>query len=425
MNSCCSYLLFVFLLFLNTTAITAQDIEALLADKLPNATIKRLSKKKPFKDVFEIKLRQPLDHNNEAAGFFEQRLFLSHKDFDRPMLYVTEGYDARNRVYELANILNSNQLIVEYRFYGASAPETIDWSYLTNDQAMEDLHRIRKLFKKMYKKAWVSTGISKGGTTTLIYKSKYPKDVKVAIPYVAPLALAQEDKRTDEHILTVGEEACRAKLDLFQKEVLKRRTEMLTMLEAFVKRKKLVFSMELGDVLEYAVLEYTFSFWQWGNNCAAVPDSTASTQQLFNHLNNVVSYDFYSDATYEYFKPAFYQFMTELGYYGFVKSHVEDLLVTEKNANNLRFGPENTVMTFQPYLQEVVDFLDKKGNKVLYIYGALDPWTACGYTPTSKVDALRVDKKDGSHRTRISSFSKEEKELIYAKLEQWLKLEIE
>lgn len=425
MNSRFPYLLFICFFFFTLSTSSAQDIEALLVDKLPDATIKRLNKRIPFQNVFEIKLKQPLDHNNEAAGFFEQRLFLYHSDFDRPMLYVTEGYDAQNRVYELANILQSNQLIVEYRFYGASAPETIDWNYLTNDQAMEDLHRIRTLFKKMYKKAWISTGISKGGTTTLIYKSKYPKDVKVAIPYVAPLALAQEDKRTDEHILSVGEESCGAKLDLFQREVLKRRTEMLTLLEQFIKRKKLVFSMELGDVLEYAVLEYTFSFWQWGHNCASVPDSTADTQKIFNHLNNVVSFDFYSDATYEYFKPAFYQFMTELGYYGFVKSHVEDLLVTEKDANNLRFGPANTSMTFQPYLQDVVDYLDKKGNKVLYIYGALDPWTACGYTPTAKVDALRMDKKGGSHRTRISSFSKKEKEQIYIKLEQWLKLEIE
>ncbi|MGB0405631.1 MAG: PhoU domain-containing protein, partial [Fusobacterium sp.] len=44
---------------------------------------------------------------------------------------------------ELAKILNSNQLIVEYRFNGGSRPKNIQYQYLTNDQAMDDLHRIR------------------------------------------------------------------------------------------------------------------------------------------------------------------------------------------------------------------------------------------------------------------------------------------
>lgn len=419
-----STLLFVLFLFINSTAV-GKTIEELLAQKIPGLTVQRLAVKKPFNKVFVMRLKQPLDHKNPKAGYFEQRLFLYHTDPSKPMLFVTEGYDAKNRVYELANILNSNQLIVEYRFYGESAPDEIDWTYLTNDQAMDDLHRIKKLFKKIYKEDWISTGISKGGTTTLIYKSKYPKDVKVAIPYVAPLTLAQEDKRTDEHILTVGNADCRAQLSAFQREVLKRRDEMLPMLEAFIKKRKLEFSMELGDILEYAVLEYTFSFWQWGHKCVSVPDSTDSTEKLFNHLNKIVNYSFYSDKTYEYFKPAFYQFLTELGYYGFVKKHVADLLVTEKDANNLRFGPENTDLTFTPYLQKVVDFLDKKGDRVLYIYGAFDPWTACGYTPTRDVDALRMVKAKGSHQTRIKSFSKEEQEKMFEKLEEWLGIEID
>ena len=412
------------LLFFLPYVTVAAGILELLEQKIPDATIKQLKGKKPFEAVFEIRLKQALDHKDKKAGYFEQRLFLHHRNLDSPMLFVTEGYDARNRVYELATILQSNQLIVEYRFYGASVPEKIDWQYLTNDQAMQDLHRIAKLFKKIYKEKWVSTGISKGGTTTLIYKSQYPRDVKVAVPYVAPLALDQEDKRIDEHILSIGTAECREKLYAFQREVLKRRTDMLSLLDNFVRRKQISFSMELGDVLEYAVLEYTFSFWQWGHECSDVPDSTASNKMLFNHLNRVVSYDFYSEKTYEYFKPAFYQFMTELGYYGFIKTHVEDLLVTEKDANNLRFGPKEVSYKFEPYLQDVVDFLDKKGNRILYIYGALDPWTACGYTPTPRVDALRIDKENGSHSTRIKDMPQAEKEKISSTLEQWLKLDL-
>ena len=205
---------FTLFLFQFATAQVAElsKIEKYIRKKLPNASVKKLEAKDHFKEVFEIKFKQYLDHNNPKAGTFEHRIFLSHVNKKKPMLFVTEGYAARQTTYELAKILTSNQIIVEYRFYGGSRPKNIQWQYLTNDQAMEDLHRIKKIFKKFYKKEWVSTGISKGGTTTLIYKSKYPKDVCVAVPYVAPLAFAQEDTRTDDHQKNTGTEACRKKI---------------------------------------------------------------------------------------------------------------------------------------------------------------------------------------------------------------------
>ena len=413
-------LLFLAVFFFAHSAIAAEDnIEVLLKKRLPNAKIKRLEANNSFADVFEILLEQPLDHNNPKAGTFQHRLFLHHRSRKAPMVFVTEGYSANERVYELPRLLNANQLTVEYRFFGASQPKKIDWQYLTNDQAIEDLHRIRKLFKKIYRKKWIATGISKGGTTTLIYKSKYPKDVRVAVPYVAPLALAQEDKRTDEHIKNRGTVACRDKLFDFQRLALERRDELIPMIKKKAKKNKEVYSIGFDAVLEYAVLEFTFSFWQWGGKCEDVPGRDADTKAIFDYLERVVSFNFYSDATYEYYKPAFYQFMTELGYYGFITDHLEDLL--KKNTySNQRFGPQGVDLSYKPYLQSVVNFLDKKGKRIIYIYGADDPWTACGYQPKEGIDALRMDLENGSHFTRISSFSKEDQKKIMKKLKKWL-----
>ncbi|MEM1319171.1 MAG: S28 family serine protease [Bacteroidota bacterium] len=417
-------LLLSFLFSSTTVDARSQPIEELLKKRLPDAKIKRLANRAPYQGIFEIRLRQPLDHKNEAAGYFEQLLYLSHYDYKKPMVIVTEGYSANNRTTEVAKMLDANQLVVEYRYAGVSKPAKMDWQYLTSDQATEDLHRIRRLFRKIYRKDWISTGISKGGTTTLVYKAKYPKDVCVAIPYVAPLAFAQEDERTDIHQAQIGPEACRQDIKDFQRLALSHRAKIIPMIDTFAANHGYSFTIGTDAAFEYAVLEYPFSFWQWGANCEEIPDETASQQEIFDYLNNVVGWNFYSDAIYDYFLPSFYQFLTELGYYGFPKDHVEDLLVAVKNPTNLTFGPRDADLTFKPYLVPVNDWLMKKGHRILYIYGELDTWTACGVVPSPKTDALRMVKEGGSHSTRIKDFSKEEQQKIYDKLKKWLKVPI-
>lgn len=416
------------LLLLSSSTIDAQkavDLLDILKKKIPNATFKELEAKDHFTAAYEIMLTQPLDHNNPNAGSFQQRIYLSHSDVKRPMVIETEGYTGRYQTNEISKIVQGNLLDVEYRYMGKSKPEKTDWKYLTNDQAIEDLHRIKKLFGKIYKKKWVSTGISKGGTTALIYKSKYPKDVCVAVPYVAPLALAQEDKRTDEHLLTVGSDDCRKKLSDFQRNALEKREDLIYMLDTFSVNHDLGFTkIGTAAAVEYAILEFTFSFWQWGGKCEEIPNANADSQAYFDYINAIVSFDFYSDGSYDYFSPSFYQFLTELGYYGFLKDHVKDLLVTVPNPTNLTFGPKGVDLSYTPYLQKVADYAVHKGKRILYIYGELDTWTACGVEPSPKLDALRMVKKGGAHSTRIIHFSKQEQQLIYDKLAKWLKVDI-
>ncbi len=417
-------MLFVLIGLLSSSAVEARvkPIEELLKKRLPDAKIKRIAQSDHYTDIFEIRLKQPLDHNNPAAGHFEQLLYLSHFDYKKPMVIVTEGYSANNRTTEVAKILDANQLVVEYRYAGISKPEKMDWQYLTSDQATEDLHRIRRLFRKIYRKRWVSTGISKGGTTTLVYKSKYPKDVCLAIPYVAPLAFAQEDKRTDVHQEQTGSDECRQNIKDLQRLVLSRRAELIPMIDTFGTNNGYSFSIGTAAVLEYAVLEYPFSFWQWGAICDDIPDKNATTQELFDYVNGIVGWNFYSDAVCNYFLPSFYQFLTELGYYGFPKDHVADLLVAVKEPTNLLFGPKGADLSFKPYLVPVNDWLMKKGDRILYIYGELDTWTACGVVPSPNTNALRMVKKGGSHSTRIKDFSKEERQKIYDYMKKWMKV---
>ena len=423
-----SFFIFLILMLIGSVSLDAKkekSIETLLKKKIPGLSIEKLDVGRHYKEEYVLMLEQPLDHNNPSAGTFKQRIFLAHYDRKAPTLIVTEGYAARPRYYELGDILKSNQLIVEYRFFGQSKPENYDYTYLTNDQAAADLHRIRKLFKKIYCKDWVSTGISKGGTTCLIYKAKYPKDVKVAIPYVAPLPNSQTDTRCDDLILNIGEEACRDKLAFFQKKALEMRDEILPLADSLAKANNLTYNyVGLPAAFEYAVLEFTFSFWQYGHDCDRIPD-IPTAREAFNLLDEIVGFDFYCDETIEYFHPAFYQFLRENGYYGFIHNHVKHLIKEITVFDNKIFGPQDQDLSYNPdYLEEVRNILKKEGDKIIHIQGELDPWGACGFVPEERQDALLIIKKGGDHSTRIGNLSAGDRNKIYSKLKEWLKVKV-
>ena len=405
----------------------SDEFRSFLSKKLPSdVIIENAEPSKHFKSAYTLYIDQPIDHNNPSLGTFKQRIFVSHHDRKAPTLFVTEGYSARPRVYELSEILRSNQIIVEYRYNGKSAPEKLDYKYLTNDQAMEDLHRIRQMFKKVYKKKWISTGISKGGTTCLIYKSKYPEDVDVAVSYVGPLPKAREDVRMDEMILEkMKMSPCGQKIDALQKFALKHDEEIIPKIDSLAKADKITFNrVSTAKAMEYAVLELTFSFLQMGYSCDEVPDQL-TVNSVFDYLKKIVGFDFYCDQTIEYFEPAFYQFMTENGYYGFIHKPFEGLLDDLDRYDNEIFAPQGIPLTFdKDYMTRVRVFLHLYGDKVIYIQGGNDPWAACRFVPPAQRDAVYIEKEGASHRLRIEGLDANQQQEIYDALKRWLRVKI-
>ena len=417
----------LFLLPFLFSSVHAQDaITKCLQKKVDGiVTMQALGPKDGFKQVYDIRLLQPLDHDNPNEGTFEQRLYLYYKSRKKPVVFVTEGYNLFDRKYELCDILDANQLSVEYRFYGKSGSDEIQWSYLNNQQAANDLHRIKTLFDDVFKKEWISTGISKGGTTTMIYKALYPNDVDASINYVGPLPLAQEDKRMDEHIRTIGPKDCRNQLTQFQRLALMRREALLPKMDSLAQENEMSFSIGLGAAFEYAVLEYTFSFWQYAHDCTAIPGEEASDQDIFDHLVEVVGFDLYRDATIEYFGNAFYQFMGENGYYGFLHDHLEDLIKYVPEPTNLAFTPKNVPLKYNgSFMLDINNRLKSVGSRMIHIHGEYDPWGAVGFFPDPAQDALLIIKPEAGHRTRISNLSERQQNLVYEKLGDWLKAKV-
>lgn len=401
-----------------TSSVLAQK----LTELFPKAEITSIDNLDGYSESYQLILDEPLDHKNPEKGTFKHYIYLSHVDFKSPMVIETHGYSTGNTKSEVSTLLHANQVAVEYRFYGKSRPNPIQWEYLTNDQAIADYHTIVTKLKELYSGKWISTGISKGGETALIYKSKYPKDVDIAMPYVAPLINTQEDPRTIEHTRTVGSAECRLKITEFQRTVLKNREAVEMEFKKYAAEKKMEFTeVPFSEALEYAVLEFPFSFWQWGGKCDEVPVELSSAKALFDYLNTIVGVGTYNDKMYFNYLPSYYQHLSELGYYGFDFTPVKDLLKVVKSTSNDRFAPKGVAIKYNPkYIKKVRKYAENKGSHILYIYGGYDTWFSCSPTPKPNLDALKMVLPKGSHATRVKDFSKEDQVIIMQTLEKWL-----
>ncbi len=375
-----------------------------------------------FKEAYRIFLEQPLDHNNPDGKKFKQQIFLSHIDKSRPVVLVTRGYTiGRNRPVELSRMLSANQIMVEHRFFGRSAPEPKDWKFLTIKQSAADHHRIVTFFKQYYKGKWINTGVSKGGQTTLFHRRFYPDDVDVSFPYVAPISASMHEKRVNYFIdKRVGTKEERDLLRDYQVRLLENRDKILPIFLEDIKKRNITFP--IGDEMgfEYMVLEYTFSFWQYGNgDISKVPGKNATFEEMYSELKKVVGLRSYAASGMN--SPSMYQNHTEIGYYSYVDGHLKHLLKKVKDPTNLIFAPEHEKIKFDPsVIKDITGWLMYDGNNIIYIHGGNDPWGAPVIELTGNTNAVKIIVEKGSHRVKIRSCSKKQKELIYTTLEKWL-----
>ena len=373
---------------------------------------------------WELSIEQPLDHDGER-GTFRQRLILRHVAQDRPAVLVTEGYAIGGMRGELSRRLDANELVVEHRYFGTSRPDSLDWRFLTIRQAAADHHRVLKAFRPLYRGPWVSTGISKGGQTALFYRYYYPDDVAATVAYVAPLPLGQEDPRLQDFVQRQGSDSCRAAIRAFQRALLTRRAEILPLLDDYAAVKTYSYAgVGRARALDYAALEFPFAFWQLSSgDCAAIPDSGATAAELFAYLKGMNYLYLYDDDVIRNYHPAFYQFMTELGYYGYDTTAVAGLLSGGAPPANRDFGPPEADLAYRDgYMAGIVEWLRRHGDRIIYIYGAQDSWSGAAMTlPERGGPAAAVMMVEGGwHNVRISSMSAAQQARLDSLLGAWV-----
>ena len=382
-----------------------------------------------FSEKYVTYFTQPLDHRHPEKGSFRQRVIVSHVGFDRPTVIVTEGYGAAYALRsqyreELSKLLNANMIFVEYRYFLESTPEPKDWQYLTAENSADDLHAITTAFKNIYPDKWIATGISKGGQTTLLYRTFYPDDVDISVPYVAPLCYGVEDGRHAPFLHKVSTPENRKIIEDFQLEALKRKATLLPRFEKYCTEKNYSFRAPIEEIYDYSVLEYSFALWQWGTPISSIPATTASDDEIFSHLLAISEPGYFTaDSPNASF---FVQAARELGYYGYDVQPFKQYLSIQSSEgylHRLMLPEELKDMPFDKTLsKKITKFLKKQDPKMIFIYGQNDPWTAAGVTWLKNKKNIHVFiQPNGSHLARISTLPEAEKAKVMELINEWLK----
>jgi len=423
------YILLLFLAGSLSVSVWAKNLAEILKEIPELEEVTPVTANTFFTESFHVKIRQPIDHQNPSAGSFLQRVFISVKNTSSPVVLVTEGYGADyganvNYINELCPILDASQVVVEHRYFGPSTPENADWSYLTVENAANDHHRVVSLLKPLLGGKWINTGISKGGQTAMLHRVFFPGDVDVTVSYVAPFNFGVEDGRHEPFIAKkAGTKEGRKKIKVFQKEVLKRRTALMPLFEQHVKEKGYTFSTDLNAVYDYCVLEYSFSFWQWGHDPAIIPSTDASDEEIYEHFMKIASPDYFSREGLARIGSFFVQAARELGYYGYDTRPFRKHLSIENAEDYLAelFLPEDYKVSFDASsVVKTREFLKNTNAKMIFIYGANDPWTASGVDLPKREHFLKVVQDGAGHGIRIRNLDEKNRQKVMNLLNAWI-----
>ncbi|MEU5419179.1 S28 family serine protease [Streptomyces sp. NPDC020799] len=379
---------------------------------------------------FVLSYDQPVDHRDPSKGTFQQRFTLLHKSVDRPTVFFTSGYNVNTSPgrSEPTRIVDGNQVSLEYRFFTPSRPQPADWSKLDIRQAADDQHRLFAALKPVYTKNWLATGGSKGGMTATYYRRFHPHDMDGTVAYVAPNDVNNdEDSAYDRFFANVGDKACRTQLSSVQKEALARRDEIVARYQKWADANGRTFKVvgSADKAYENVALDLVWSFWQYHlqSDCASVPATDASTDDLYKFVDTISGFDSYTDQGLEKFTPYYYQAGTELGWPTVRTPQLKGLLRYPGINVPRAYVPRDIPMRFHRGVMADIDrWVRKDSERMLFVYGQNDPWSGEPFTLGRNAAArhdFRFYAPGGNHGSNISQLVADERAKATAEVLQW------
>ena len=393
---------------------------------LPGVTAREIAPRYGYPRAFQLDITQPLDHANPGGATFTQRAYLSHVDEAAPMIFGAYGYGASEESgEEMAGLLQGNGVYVTHRFFPGSRPDPADWRYLDIWQAASDHHRIVTLLRQIYPGTWVSAGASKSGMTPLFHRRFYPDDVDATVAYVSPIMFALGDARFVPHLAATGTADGKARIHAFQRRLLEHQDSLLWRFEAWFARNGLDLSIAPGPTFEDEVDSYEWGFWQRHiYDYDDIPGPDAPYDDWIEHLATVTRLHFASDPWRDYFKAYVYQVHTQLGGPLVDQSHVEDLFRHERLDPWTEYDfPQGLPMEWDgSAMEDVAQWIRSQGERIVLIYGGVDPWTGGAIDVAGNPDVLKVIQPGADHGVKILDL--DQQGLVLSTLGSWLGMDI-
>ncbi|MFF8730373.1 S28 family serine protease [Streptomyces sp. NPDC015171] len=420
---------------LSTTAgaATAAGSEpADIKDRLLSIPGMSLIEEKPYPGYryFVLNYTQPVDHRHPDRGTFQQRITVLHKDAARPTVFYTSGYNVSTTPSrrEPTQIVDGNQVSLEYRFFTPSRPAPADWSKLDIWQAASDQHRVYRALKGIYSANWLATGGSKGGMTATYYERFYPRDMAGVVAYVAPNDVVnKEDSAYDRFFATVGTKECRDRLNAVQREALVRRATLEERYARYAADNGYTFDTvgSLDKAYEAVVLDYVWGFWQYSllKDCDTVPAhaATASDDEIWKSVDTISGFSAYTDQGLTQYTPYYYQAGTQLGAPTIRFPHIEKRLVRYGYQPPRAFVPRSIPMRFQPGAMRDVDrWVRHHATRMLYVYGQNDPWGSERFRLGAGArDSYVLTAPGMNHGANVAGLVPDQKALATARILEW------
>jgi hypothetical protein len=404
-----------------------EDIKARL-QAIPGLSVTEQPSKHAGYRRFLLTFQQPADHHDPSGLRFEQRMVLEHRAASAPFILATTGYNIYpedQALSEPAELLSANELLIEERFFTPSRPAPASFSLLTIAQAAADHHLIAAAMKPLYPGRWISTGVSKGGMTSIYHRRFYPSDVDATVAYVAPESVGIADQRYLAFLAQVGDAPCRDALKGFQAEALARRPAMMAALH-----KKAVSNGETYDFLgrdrafEYGVIELPFTFWQYYGKalCGDIPTAASADAEVWSFLDKINSPSFWRDASMLTYEPYFYQAATELGYPAYADDYLAPSLMfpgTDVPSTFVAPGPGKEMVFHPEAMQDIAAWVGTQGQSLLFIYGAADPYSAAAFDLGGAQDSYRLFVPGGNHGAEIVDLADPDRQTAEGALAAW------
>ncbi|MBK3629914.1 aminopeptidase [Streptomyces sp. MBT49] len=391
-----------------------------------------LIQEKPYAGYryFVLNYTQPVDHRHPDRGTFQQRITVLHKDTSRPTVFYTGGYNVSTNPgrREPTQIVDGNQVSMEYRFFTPSRPSPADWSKLDIWQAAADQNRIYTALKKIYTKNWISTGGSKGGMTATYYERFYPRDMDGVVAYVAPNDVVNdEDSAYDRFFATVGTAQCRDRLNAVQREALVRRAPLEKKYEAYAAENGYTFTTigSLDRAYEAVVLDYVWGFWQYSllSDCDKIPAdaATATDDEIWTTVDTISGFSAYADQGLETYTPYYYQAGTQLGAPTIRFPHIEKRYIRYGYQPPRNLVPRDITMKFQPWAMRDVDtWVRHNAHHMLFVYGQNDPWGAERFRlGKGAKDSYVLTAPGLNHGANVAGLVADQKALATARILEW------
>jgi hypothetical protein len=272
----------------------------------------------------------------------------------------------------------------------------------------------------LYTAAWVSTGHSKGGMTSLYHERFFPDDVDAVIAYVTPISFGAPDIGYRPWLADIGDATCRDDIRAVQRQAAEQLAGIVDILEDEGSGAS---RAALENYAKNAISTYEWGFWQFYGVCDGTFDGVViGTPEDAISMFGISTFGVAE--VYREFDAYTYQSRFQLGFPDQTSHHLDDLFGTidvYALDDVIGRGPWAVEPAYDggAAMQDVASFVDAQGERLLFVYGSFDPWSGGALDPGGATDSFKLVAPAANHGAYIASLTTDDQAVALDALQRW------